>query len=61
MLQDDSLHPFAQHDHLTILILIDVSKELHEAKPVVRGKSFVAARVELATNFVDEIPEHGHE
>ena len=59
MLQDDFLHLFAQHDHLTILI--DVSKELHEAKPVVRGKSFVAARVELATNFVDEIPEHGHE
>jgi hypothetical protein len=28
---------------------------------VMRGKGLVGTRVELASNLIDEIPEHGHQ
>jgi hypothetical protein len=58
MLRDDLLHLPAQLAHL--VISIDVSKQFHEAKPVVRCEGPVVTRVERATNLINKIPEHGH-
>jgi hypothetical protein len=59
MLRDDLLHLPAQLAHL--VISIDVSKQFHEAKPVVRCEGPVVTRVERATNLINKIPEHGHQ
>ena len=53
------LHLLAQLAHL--IVLIDGTKQFHEANPVMRGKGLVGTRVELASNLIDEIPEHGHQ
>lgn len=59
MLRDDLLHLSAQASHL--IISINVIKELDESDPVKRGKGLIVTPVELASNLVDEIPEHGHQ
>ena len=59
MLRDDLLHLPTQLGHL--VISIDVSKQFHEAKPVVRCEGPVVTRVERSTNLINKIPEHGHQ
>jgi hypothetical protein len=57
-LNDDLLHLLAQLLHLGILI--DDIDQLHEAKPVMRGKRLVGTRVKRFANLIDKIPEYGH-
>ena len=58
-LRDDLLHLLAQLAHR--IISIDVSKQLHEANPVMRGKGLVGTRVELAGDLINEIGKDRHE